>query len=416
MRHYLNIDKSSLDAESSYWTAREICEQPSAWRKSLAELEDQRERINRWIDPLLADRDLRIVLSGAGSSSFVAATLAPWLSEKLHRRVDAVSTTDFVSHPSALTIDESATLLISFARSGESPESLATIHLADRIFTNCRHLAFTCNPDGGLAKLLANRADSLVLFMPQGTNDQSFAMTSSYTSMLVSCAALFTQVGDCLTYATEAAHQQIDSYVSRARDLANRPFERFVVLGAGCLNATAREAGLKCMELTNGLVFAMADTPLGFRHGPKSVVDENTCVVFLSSTESYVSKYDLDLLVELYSDQKAATIIVLSMDDPTIALEKCGIVNAFSPKEATSHQARTVSRHRTGFDFIQVAPANRTIPNGFDDFWASLPYLVFCQMLAFFKSRALSIAADNPCPSGEVNRVVQGVTIHPFPN
>ena len=416
MRHYLNIDTCSLESENSYWTAREICEQPSAWKRSLLAIESHRSRIDRWLSPLLADADLRIVLAGAGSSSFVGATLAPWLTQNLHRRVDAVSTTDFVSHPTSFCIGDKPTLVISFARSGDSPESLATVRLADSMLSNCWHLAFTCNPDGGLAKLLSDREDSLCLFMPEGTNDQSFAMTSSYTSMLVSCAALFTQVRECMTYATRAAQQQIDFFVSRARELANRPFDRFIVLGAGCLNATAREAGLKCMELTNGLVIAMSDTPLGFRHGPKSVVDEQTCVVLLSSTETYASKYDLDLLAELCGDQKANTVIALSIDDHSNALEKYGSVSASSPRNAVTNKERIAVRHKTKLEIIKVSPADESIPSGFDDFWASLPYLVFCQMLAFFKSRALSISADNPCPTGEVNRVVQGVTIHPFSN
>ncbi|EGU60644.1 tagatose-6-phosphate kinase AgaZ, partial [Vibrio nigripulchritudo ATCC 27043] len=46
--------------------------------------------------------------------------------------------------------------------------------------------------------------------------------------------------------------------------------------------------------------------------------------------------------------------------------------------------------------------------------WLCFPYILFCQMLAFEKSLHLGLGPDNPCPTGEVNRVVQGVTIHPF--
>lgn len=416
MRRYLDIDTRSLENENSYWTAREICEQPKAWSEALALLESQRERINSWLGPLLVDKELRIVLAGAGSSSFVAATLAPWLTKKLQRRVDAVSTTDFVSRPDVLAVNDAPTLLISFARSGDSPESLATVKLADSILKDCWHLAFTCNPEGGLAKLLSERSDSLCLFMPEGTNDQSFAMTSSYTSMLVACATLFTRVGGCLIYAIRAAQKQLDSFVSRARDLANRPFERFIVLGSGCLNATAREAGLKCMELTNGLVIAMSDTPLGFRHGPKSVVDEKTFVVLLGSMEPYTSQYDLDLLAELYADQKAGTIVTLSTDAFSKAFKKHDIESVSSARNVSTNQIQKALRHKTDLEIITISLTDETMPSGFDDFWVSLPYLIFCQMLAFFKAQALSVAADNPCPTGEVNRVVQGVTIHPFSN
>ena len=48
------------------------------------------------------------------------------------------------------------------------------------------------------------------------------------------------------------------------------------------------------------------------------------------------------------------------------------------------------------------------------DAWLSLVYIVYCQMLAFFKALAVGVQADSPCPTGEVNRVVNGVEIHSF--
>jgi tagatose-6-phosphate ketose/aldose isomerase len=37
-------------------------------------------------------------------------------------------------------------------------------------------------------------------------------------------------------------------------------------------------------------------------------------------------------------------------------------------------------------------------------------------MLAFESSLALGLTPDNPCPTGEVNRVVKGVTIYRYPS
>ena len=132
---------------------------------------------------------------------------------------------------------------------------------------------------------------------------------------------------------------------------------------------------------------------MGFRHGPKSVVDENTCVILLRSTDPYVARYDLDLLRELRGDGRAAMVVVVGPDgsDP----DKTSSVHVTDPQAA----------------FIGFRPDSGT-PD--DDFWMSLPYMVFCQMFAFFKARSLGVSADNPCPSGEVNRVVKGVTIYPL--
>lgn len=47
----------------------------------------------------------------------------------------------------------------------------------------------------------------------------------------------------------------------------------------------------------------------------------------------------------------------------------------------------------------------------------TLPYLqalLFVQMFALEKSMQMDIPTDTPCVVGEVNRVVQGVTIYPL--
>ena len=51
---------------------------------------------------------------------------------------------------------------------------------------------------------------------------------------------------------------------------------------------------------------------------------------------------------------------------------------------------------------------------GRDDALVALAYLVFAQYLALFTSLEYAKTPDNPFPSGEVSRVVQGVTIYPI--
>ena len=41
-------------------------------------------------------------------------------------------------------------------------------------------------------------------------------------------------------------------------------------------------------------------------------------------------------------------------------------------------------------------------------------FINFAQTLAVLKSLELNITPDNPCPTGEVNRVVKGVTLYPY--
>ena len=96
--------------------------------------------------------------------------------------------------------------------------------------------------------------------------------------MLVSALTIFTPDRAQLEQAAVLAQSVLDDGSMAIAEVARRDFDRLVVLGAGCLEGTAREAALKCLELTAGRVVAIHDTPLGFRHGPKIVIGESTVV------------------------------------------------------------------------------------------------------------------------------------------
>lgn len=411
MNAYLGIDWHRLAEENGYWTAREIAGQPRTWSDTVDTVARHKGRIEKWIGPQLADSRLRIILCGAGSSCFVGQTLAPSLSGRLRRRVEAIGTTDLVGRPAAYLAEQAPTLMVSFSRSGDSPESIASIDLATRMLSECRHLVLTCNRDGRLARLAAGNPNMLCLRLPEQACDRGFAMTGGYTSMLVSCAGIFAPDPEQVNRATQMSRFVIESLAGRACAMAKAPFERLVVLGAGSLSATAREASLKVLELTNGGVVALSDTPLGFRHGPKCIVDGKTCVMLLASADPYTARYDLDLLRELCADGRAGMIIVLHGDEYHTG--RCGNGTPDSHPFTRDTLASLGAGGQT--EIVSVAPNPDESPSSIDDFWISLPYLVFCQMFAFFKARELGVTADNPCPSAEVNRVVQGVSIHPYP-
>ncbi|HYQ83437.1 MAG TPA: tagatose-6-phosphate ketose isomerase, partial [Rubrobacter sp.] len=131
-------------------TAREIAQQPAVWREVNDLLASRREDIDAFLGPLLERPDLRVVLTGAGTSAFAGEILAPALSRRTGRRVDAVATTDIVSNPEECIADDRPTLLVSFARSGNSPESVAATEFADRFLSESHHLVLTCDRSGRL--------------------------------------------------------------------------------------------------------------------------------------------------------------------------------------------------------------------------------------------------------------------------
>jgi tagatose-6-phosphate ketose/aldose isomerase len=365
-------------------TYREILQQPAVWRESAQLLRARRGALDAFLAPFLAREDLRIVLTGAGTSAFIGQIAAPSLGAQLGRRVEAVATTDLVSHPGAYLPQDVPTLLVSFARSGDSPESTAATELADRLLGEVGHLILTCNPDGALNRAHEARPGSFVLLMPERSHDDGFAMTSSFTAMLLSVLLAFRGDDEPAVQALAAAAEDLFKQEERIAALASPVPNRVVYLGGGPLTGLARESALKQLELSAGRVVAYFDSSLGFRHGPKAVLDGNSIAVVYRSADPYSSAYDEDIVNELRS---------------TIGRDK----------------VLTVSAGRPG------APAASTAGDwvlggleALDDAYLAVAYVVFAQLLALYCSAALGLTPDNPFPDGNVNRVVKGVTIHPL--
>jgi tagatose-6-phosphate ketose/aldose isomerase len=382
----LHLDPADLDHRGGTHTAREIAHQPEVWRTIHQQLRAERPMLDAFLGPLLALPELRIVLTGAGSSAFIGQTLAPALLQLLGQRpgirVEAVATTDIVSSPAQCLQPEVPTLLVSFARSGNSPESLAAVELADRLVKRSHHLVVTCAAEGMLNRRLAGQPHAHVLLLPDETHDRAFAMTSSFTGMLLAAAWAFGLAAQPVTALAEAATALMISAADRLYTLTEgRHFERVVYLGSNALQGLAREAALKLLELTDGQLVALADSPLGFRHGPKTFLNDRTLVVLFLSNDPYTRRYDLDLLHELRREGRARVLAV----------------GAFGGADAAHADDVPLALPATAPD-LALAPVA----------------LVFAQCLALLASLQLGIRPDTPSASGTVNRVVQGVTIHPL--
>lgn len=378
-------EQDELVARGAGHTAREIGQQPELWREVGDAAAQRRPEIDRFLAPLLARRDLRIVFTGAGTSAFVADVLAPALTRRLGRRIDAVATTDIVSNPRECYAEDVPTLLVSFARSGDSPESVAATALADQCLRSVHHLVVTCNPEGRLAREHADRADSLMLMMPARANDRGFAMTSSFTCMVLATYLAFAPdvAGtDCIDAIAPAAEWLLAEREGEISALAARGYERVVYLGSGPLSGLARESALKLLELTAGRVDSYFESSLGFRHGPKSLLDERTLAVVYVSNDAYTRRYDEDIVDELRRTLGPDQVL-----------------------EVTSHAERS-----SGAGVLRVEGVG-AVP----DPLLAIVYVIVAQLFGLRASLALGRTPDNPFPDGEVNRVVRGVTVHPLP-
>ncbi|MGJ6967344.1 SIS domain-containing protein [Streptosporangium sp. G11] len=362
-------------------TVREIRQQPGVWRDIDGIVAASRAALDGFLQPLLARDHLRVVLTGAGTSSFVGQILATTLARRLGRRVDAVSTTDIVADPRGCFAEDPPTLLVSFARSGDSPESLLATELAEQCLSDVHHLVITCNEEGRLALAHSGKATSYVLLMPPASNDRGFAMTSSFTGMTL--AALLTFGGTAYAGVAErlaGVGERITRDGVLDKDigaLLARDPERIVYLGSGALRGLAAESALKVLELTGGTIVATSESALGFRHGPKAVLSERTVVVVYVSNDPYTRRYDLDIIAELRSTMAPGSVVAIG----------AGADGTPDEENWRLHGAEDV-----------------------EDAALALPAVVCAQLIGLNAAVLRGVRPDNPFPSGEVNRVVQGVT------
>lgn len=383
------FSSDKLKEKGAFHTASEIYGQPVVWQKVYDKLKGEKPAIQGFLKEALANEKLQIVLTGAGSSAFIGLSLHGVFHRHLKKSISTISTTDLVTHPADYLSDDMPVLLVSFARSGNSPESVAAVTIADAVCTSVYHLIITCDPAGNLANYQTN-SPKYVFVLPREANDQSLAMTGSYSGMLLAglliarldeIDQLEPQIALLQLYASKLLIADADDF----KAIAEMDFHRAVFLGSGPLSGTATEAHLKLQELTDGKVICKNDSFLGFRHGPKAVIDAKTLIFFLFSNQPYVQHYERDLANSIIISKKA--LYVAGLMETEIPLP--GIDKAFELTEGESLLQE---------DFLPVCS------------------IIPAQILGFFKSLQLGLSPDSPSVSGAISRVVQGVIVYPFEN
>ncbi|HIR98266.1 MAG TPA: SIS domain-containing protein [Candidatus Merdisoma faecalis] len=390
MSSIFGITEEKMQETSSNWTVKEIYQQPATWEKTCRQIEEHKDEIQKFIDQVITQEDFDVILTGAGTSEFVGNALFPHLTGLLNYKVKSYGTTDIVATPEAYLSRTKPTLLISFGRSGNSPESIGAVDAAESVCDNLYHLFVTCNKDGALSKRAESTEHCYAINLTPETHDQSFAMTSSFSNMYLATYLCFhlnelDKVVAEVRKIAAAGQNFLDNQYSIPQTIVNEyDFNRIVYLGSNTLKGTSQESALKMLELTAGRVVTMYDTPLGFRHGPKSIIDDNTLTVVYLSDDAYTRQYEIDLIKEMSGQRKGNRIVaVMSKTDEAVA----ALV-----------------------DYTVVFG----LEENHENVQLGLDYILFAQTLAVLKSLSLSITPDNPCPTGEVNRVVKGVTLYPY--
>lgn len=382
-------EKQMIDTKSSF-TLNEIYQQPKTWLKTLHQIKNNKDSIQEFINNITKYDDFDIILTGAGTSEFIGNSLYSQLNKGLNYKVKSFATTDIVATPENYLSRTKPTLLVSFGRSGNSPESIGAVEAANEVCSNLYHLFITCNKEGSLSNM-ANKLDNCyAINLTPETHDQSFAMTSSFSNMYLAAYLCFNlnqldEISSVISHICTSTQNFLDKGFEVVENIISEyDFQRIVYLGSNTLKGISQESSLKMLELTAGNIVSVFDTPLGFRHGPKSIIDNSTLTVVYVSSDDYTYKYDLDLIKEISSQRKNNKLVVVS-DKPSDELDKLADYTVF---------------YNTNTDINNVE--------------LGLAYITFAQVLSVLKSLSMNLTPDNPCPSGEVNRVVEGVTLYKY--
>jgi tagatose-6-phosphate ketose/aldose isomerase len=297
-------------------TPREIEVQPALWIKNFESLRKRENEIRTFIESSVLRENREVVLMGAGSSSYIGLSAQNLMRSKWSLDCEVVPTTDMITHYDSILVKKKKYTFLSFARSGNSPESLGAYVLTNWFCDRPNHIVITCNREGQLAKHASRDDRTLLIELLPETNDRGLAMTSSFTSMLMA-AQLLAHIHEVDEYRrllnriSRSAKVVLEDFSGELADICGLDFDRAVFLGSGALFGSAVESQLKLQEMTSGGVVCKADTFMGVRHGPRVVIDEKTLVVYFLSRETWARRYELDLMKQVHAKKQGLRRIVV---------------------------------------------------------------------------------------------------------
>jgi len=371
-------------------TLREICQQPLTWLQTGSDARAALPTLQSAIARVSGNGSGSVVLTGSGSSVYAGECLAPTLQAALRLPISAVPAGELLTNPAGSLPPRGPFLLVSLARSGNSPESCGVLDSVRERFPRSQHLVITCNRHGKLATSYTGDARVLTLVLGDPTCDRSLVMTSSFTNMVLA-GLLLGMTGDVAAYlrlaealSVAGASLLLEQADAIAR-LARSEYNSVVFLGSGCQQGAARESALKMLEMTSGRVKTLFETYLGLRHGPMAALDERTLVVCFLSSDEVARAYELDLLDELARKKLGARKLLVGAGVPRALVADGDVV----------------------VDLPGVA--------GLGD--APLPILdvLVGQLLAFFRCLQEGLRPDLPSAEGVISRVVERFALHRRP-
>ena len=365
-----------------FHTLREICQQPWTWPRTCERMVASRDELKQVLKGIAS-----VVLTGSGSSEYAAECVRLPLQNDLSICTESINGGTLLMYGGRALPPGRPGLLISLARSGDSPESSGVVELMLEAEPEFRHIVVTCNEQGSLAQKWRDHDKVHIITLPAETNDKSLVMTSSFTNLLLAARYLgmperpeeYRVLCDGLS---NIVKELMSSKFDALAKIAATGFRRAVFLGSGSRFAASREAALKMLESTAGRVTSLCETFLGFRHGPMSYVQNDTLIVCQLSGELTMRAYELDLLRELDRKKLGLSKIIIGENIPPSVV-------------------------RDGDEAIECRGLS-----ALGDENGPAVYVVVAQLLAFFRCLEEGLLPDSPSEGGIINRVVEKFPLH----
>ncbi|MEG0410967.1 MAG: SIS domain-containing protein [Bacilli bacterium] len=293
--------------DGSKYIIKEISQQGELWQRVFEQISNELSELDVYVKNFN-----KVIFLGAGTSEFVGNVVTRALN-KYDREYLSISTTDFITNPEYYLQKDEKVLFVSIARSGNSPESVEAVNLGSSLSKTVKHLIITCNKNGKLALL----DDCMKIILPMEANDKSFAMTSSFTSLILASYLIFAENREesesNLSKLLKNFSDIINEFDKKLEKIMMPSYDRIVFLGTNVLKAIAQESALKVMELSAGRIATLHDSFLGYRHGPVTFTygDKKTLVVAYLSSKEKTRKYEKDMLIELNQFKFSNQILII---------------------------------------------------------------------------------------------------------
>ena len=230
------------------------------------------------LDKVFAEPYDELIFTGCGTSLYLAQTAAHAWCAYNATPAKAVCCSELYFFPEVY-LKGKRVLVLPITRKSYTTEVRMAIDKA-RTFPGVKSLAITCDKD-------SEQYNDAYILSPE-TAEDSVIMTRSFTSMVYLAVIMSMYAGGkrferfALVDHSTNARRLLVQMDNLARDIIGRHHELnlFITLGQGLYYGVANECMNKMKEM--GIANSEAYYSLEYRHGPMSLVDENTLVLTLA--------------------------------------------------------------------------------------------------------------------------------------